>query len=318
MSTVTIIIPSYNSAHYLPDALDSCFAQTYKHIEVIVVDDGSTDDPRAVVAKYPGVRFIRRENGGIAAARNTGIAAASGEYLQFLDADDTLHPAKLEQCIAAMTPDTTVVYTDYEIRTPDMSAPYANQRPNWHMPEGGKEIMLPALLKQISVPFVPGCAFLRSDAVRRVGGFYNDVRFVEDFPFWIKMAASGAVFRYVPEKLYLYRYTTGSVSKRELVMAEGRLRAFQKLRTIDGIEKYVNLRYEIAERHHVLAMKLWRHGKRQEARKHFRAAIRESAGRHGLRRGLIALTYIAPAPLVERALNGLGNVLGSARSHGRS
>jgi glycosyltransferase involved in cell wall biosynthesis len=304
MPAVSIIIPSYNAARYLPNALESCAEQTFTDHEIIVVDDGSTDDTESVVARYPAVHYIRRENGGISAARNTGIAVASGEYLQFLDADDRLHPAKLERCVAVLRsdPGVAVVYTDYEIRTADMSAPYETQRPQWNMPEGGKESMLPALLSQISVPFVPGCPLVHHDWVQRVGGFYDDLRFVEDYPFWIKLAAAGAVFRYIPERLYLYRYTPGSVSRNKLVMAEWRLRAYEKLRTIPDVERYVDLNEVIADRHHLLAMGLWAENRRDDARTHFRAAIQNSARRRELRNILIALSYVVPAGWAERAI----------------
>src|SRR3712207_4601210 len=93
---VSIVIPCYNQAHFLGEAIESVLAQTYPHFEVVVVDDGSTDNTEAVAARYPGVRCIRQENQGLAAARNTGIRRSNGSYLVFLDADDRLLPNALE------------------------------------------------------------------------------------------------------------------------------------------------------------------------------------------------------------------------------
>jgi glycosyltransferase involved in cell wall biosynthesis len=86
---VSIIIPTYNYAKYLPIALESCFRQTYKNLEIIVVDDGSTDNTREVIERYRDrIIFISQENAGVSAARNRGIQSAAGDFIAFLDADD--------------------------------------------------------------------------------------------------------------------------------------------------------------------------------------------------------------------------------------
>ncbi len=90
---VSIIIPCYNQAEFLGEAVESALAQTHPHVEVVVVDDGSTDNTLAVASGFPGIRVVSRTNGGLPAARNTGLAAASGAYTVFLDADDRLLPS---------------------------------------------------------------------------------------------------------------------------------------------------------------------------------------------------------------------------------
>jgi len=93
---VSVIIPTYNRAHFLPDAIESVLAQTYKNWELIVVDDGSTDNTREVVARFGGqVCYLYQENKGCGAARNTGIEYARGEYIALLDSDDVWYPDKL-------------------------------------------------------------------------------------------------------------------------------------------------------------------------------------------------------------------------------
>jgi glycosyltransferase involved in cell wall biosynthesis len=94
--TVSVIIPCYKQAGFLTDAIESVLAQTYPHLEVIVVDDGSPDDTSDVASRYPRVRCIWQENQGLSAARNTGIRESKGEFLVFLDADDRLTPKALE------------------------------------------------------------------------------------------------------------------------------------------------------------------------------------------------------------------------------
>src|SRR5690348_130160 len=92
---VSVVITTYNHARFLGEAIESVLAQTVPPFEVIVVDDGSTDDPAAVVRRYPQLRLIRQRNQGLAAARNTGWRASGGSYLVFLDADDRLLPNAL-------------------------------------------------------------------------------------------------------------------------------------------------------------------------------------------------------------------------------
>ena len=93
---VSIIIPCYNQAHFLREAIQSALAQTYSHREIFIVDDGSTDNTAEVTAGFAGVRYIRQENAGVSTARNTGLKESRGEYLVFLDADDRLLPEALE------------------------------------------------------------------------------------------------------------------------------------------------------------------------------------------------------------------------------
>src|SRR5258708_5856521 len=94
---VSVIIPSYNCGRYVTEAVDSALAQTHPPAEVIVVDDGSTDDTEERLRPYSGrIRYLRKENGGVATARNRGIHEAVGELIAFLDSDDSWHPRKLE------------------------------------------------------------------------------------------------------------------------------------------------------------------------------------------------------------------------------
>src|SRR5438034_3045438 len=93
---VSVIIPCYNQAHFLREAIQSALAQTYSHREIFIVDDGSTDNTAEATSSFSGVRYIRQENAGVSTARNTGLKESRGEYLVFLDADDRLLPEALE------------------------------------------------------------------------------------------------------------------------------------------------------------------------------------------------------------------------------
>ncbi|HEY9026309.1 MAG TPA: glycosyltransferase [Burkholderiaceae bacterium] len=113
---VSVVIPAYNAAATLPATLDSVLAQTYPHIEIIVVDDGSRDGTADVLARYaPRVQGIRQANGGLAAARNAGLAAARGEFVALLDADDLCEPERIGAQVALMAgrPDVVLSGTEF-------------------------------------------------------------------------------------------------------------------------------------------------------------------------------------------------------------
>jgi glycosyltransferase involved in cell wall biosynthesis len=99
---VSVVIPCYGQAHFLSEAIESVLAQTYPHLEVLVVDDASADNTSPIAARYPGVRCLRGENAGMAGARNFGIRNTSGDFLVFLDADDRLLPNAIELGLEAL------------------------------------------------------------------------------------------------------------------------------------------------------------------------------------------------------------------------
>ncbi len=120
---VTIVIPSYNHAHYLPTAIESCLRQTHPPIEIIVIDDGSTDNAKEVCNKYENVKYIYQDNQGLSASRNQGTTQAKGEFILFLDADDWLYPDAVSinieylnknQSLAFVSGAYTNVYENYQ------------------------------------------------------------------------------------------------------------------------------------------------------------------------------------------------------------
>src|SRR3954468_8267905 len=101
-SLVTVVIPVYNGERFLGEAIESALGETHQPVEVIVVDDGSTDGSAAVAESYPEARLLRAENGGPGAARNVGVAAARGEAVANLDADDLMVPERVERQLEAV------------------------------------------------------------------------------------------------------------------------------------------------------------------------------------------------------------------------
>jgi glycosyltransferase involved in cell wall biosynthesis len=186
---VSVIIPTYNYAAYLHKAVDSVLEQTLTDHEVIVVDDGSSDDTAEVVQSYtdPRVKYIHQTNKGLPSARNTGIHASSGKYLAFLDADDAYHPEKLavQVNLLEQNPKAGLSYSS-RITVNPLGQPISLQRAPLHV--GLEELVLDYL-------FAPSDVVMYREWAERVGFF--DESFVlnsEDLNFNLRLALNGCVF----------------------------------------------------------------------------------------------------------------------------
>ena len=199
---VTVIIPAYNASAFLGDAVASVLGQTHPDVEVIVVDDGSTDDTVALLAQWQArdlrVRAVRGHNRGVAAARNAGLDLACGQYVAFLDADDVIHPEKLERQIAYLEahPQIDLVYSDY--RTAD-----AELRPLRDEVIGVKRMPLREAYIYTNV-FPIMAPLLRRTLVERVGAFDEGLRACEDWEYWVRCERAGT-FGYLPGHYATYR-----------------------------------------------------------------------------------------------------------------
>ena len=201
---VSVIVPTYNYGHLISETLTSIQSQTYENWECIIVDDGSTDNTREVVACYsakdPRIRYIQQENLRQAAARNNGIGHSRGEYFQFLDADDLLEREKLQQQVAFLdvSPGVDIVYAN--VRYFDDGNPTELRLSNVHdqawMPlvSGvGKEILLPIVRNNIMPVNAP---LIRRSTIEEVGHFDERVPPVEDWDYFIRCAVAGKRFHY--------------------------------------------------------------------------------------------------------------------------
>jgi glycosyltransferase involved in cell wall biosynthesis len=157
--TVSVIIPAFNRAQYIGGAIESALDQSFDDYEIIVVDDGSTDETAAVVARYPLVRYLRQANAGIGAARNCGVQAARGRFLSFLDSDDLWPRDKLMIQIGAMR------------ENPAVDVVYGHAR-QFLSPDVGSEMKERTRFVDDPVPgYLPGTMLVTSDAFARVGPF---------------------------------------------------------------------------------------------------------------------------------------------------
>jgi glycosyltransferase involved in cell wall biosynthesis len=204
---VSIIIPCYNYARFLPDAVASVIAQTFTDWELIVVDDGSTDATLATAQQLMAqhsdqrIRVFQQPNAGPAAARNTGAERANGAYLLFLDADDMLAPTLLERTVAVLCEQPAVgfVYTGMRL--------FGQDRHEWP----SVAFDLPRLaLDNYVLPH----ALVRYAAWGQVGGFdtARSLWGFEDWDFWLRVAASGWSGWHIAEPLVFYRRHGHSLS----------------------------------------------------------------------------------------------------------
>ncbi len=178
---VSVVTPVFNGARFLAEAIDSVLAQTYPTVEIVVVDDGSTDRTPEIIASYPNVHGLRQERAGQAAARNRGVAAATGEYVAFLDADDVMLPDRLERQVA------------YLRERPEYACVLGRQRiavePGVEPPEWVGKAGVDGGESELVQPM---SALVRRTALERIGPFDASFRYAEDVD-WLFRAQDGDV-----------------------------------------------------------------------------------------------------------------------------
>jgi len=229
MHLVSVIIPTYNRAALLTETINSVLAQTYPAVEIIVVDDGSTDNTAEVVAGYgERVIYLQQENQGETIARNRGIQVSKGTYLSFLDDDDLIFPTKIEKQINvfANCPEISVVYCRH-YHIDEKVNPLGK---SGLLPEG--DILLPLALGDF---IWSGAPLIRRECIEAVGGYDANLpwrgKYGEDWDLWLQLALAGYRFACVQEPLGAYRLNrVGQTAETAIKPSEeGNLATLQKL-----------------------------------------------------------------------------------------
>lgn len=283
LPVISFIIPAYNAVGTIQRALDSALNQTYSNIEVIVVDDGSTDATAALLREHYGqdqrVRYIYQANSGPSVARNRGVREAQGEFVHFLDADEWLLPTKVERSYALFQqqPGIGVVYGHGIPVQPDGVTEIPMEYPplpsGWVLCDWLKGTMAGGNYG------VTSSFMVRRQAVIEVGGFPEDQWVAEDWDLWLRLAAKYP-FAALDEKLVYYHRLPDGLHVNRLKMALGRLQTFERARHYAGREQCLSdAEYErmLAGRWHVVGTRYQEIGQHREAKNAFYQALRLDA-----------------------------------------
>ncbi len=223
--TLSVLVPAYNAADTIGEALESALTQQPAPLEVIVSDDGSEDDLDAVLDGFRSrVRLVRGPNRGLSTARNRAAAVANGQLLGLLDADDVWRPGRAAALTAAAAarPDLSIITTDAfvvrEGRSDQLS--YYSSR---HFEIEDQE---DAILRS---NFIFGAGGIRAGALASVGGYDPQVRWAEDWDLWLRLVLRGHRAGLVQAPLYEYRQRTGSLTDRSVDLALGVLAVLDKV-----------------------------------------------------------------------------------------
>lgn len=214
MPKVSVIIPTYNREKYIVETVESVFAQTFTDYEVIVIDDGSTDNTSVVLKPYlDRITYIRKQNGGQGSARNAGIKIAKGEYIAFLDSDDLWLPEKLEKQVKYLDqhPNMGLVFTDYIVFSEEGALLIPPPLTGGGQGEGEQRITFAgddlSFNKLFKGNFIANLTvMIRRDCIEQVGYFdeSRDLIGGEDYEMWLRIAMKYKV-GHIPDILAEYR-----------------------------------------------------------------------------------------------------------------
>jgi len=257
---VSVVVPAYNCASHIGETLESVYGQTYRHWEVIVVDDGSTDETRTALVPHMGkIRYVRQGNRGTAAARNAGVRQARGELIAFLDDDDIWLPDKLELQVQVMegSPECGLVFTDGKTFTADgirQESVISTRLDGWidaHRVERaqvakgwlGRHLLFWSDIVSASSVMV------RRECFDQAGGFDEGIAIADDYDLWLKIALAHPV-ALVQHCLYMWRWhdesQSGPVAGRQHRWMEASLVVLEKHLALAPLEIRGALRAHMA------------------------------------------------------------------------
>jgi len=214
---VSIVIPTYNHAHFLKRALYSIQEQTYTNWEVIVVDNYSTDNTQEIIDSFTNLRikyYKIHNNGVIAASRNKGIKESNGEWVAFLDSDDWWSPDKIETCVNEITEKIDFIYHDLKIVGQKFSI--INLLRSDRTRQVNKNPLLDMLIN--GNPISNSSVFVRKKMIDDVGFLNENIVMIgaEDFNLWLKIAKITNKFLYISKFLGYYEYHANGVSRKDM------------------------------------------------------------------------------------------------------
>lgn len=226
---VSVVIPAFNAAAFVTQAVDSVLAQTWPHREILVINDGSTDNTLDVLTAYGNaIRVINKPNGGLSSARNRGIEEASGRYVAFLDADDRWLPAKLSRQVAVLEQTDKIGFCSTVAQVVDPDDQFLN---TWSCPDIRGSLLQTLFRQNGAIPGSGSGVMVRRDLFEKAGRFDESLRSLEDIDLWMRLAAISD-YRCIDEPLTIIVKHPDSMSRNLAVMRESAERVMQKNRDL--------------------------------------------------------------------------------------
>lgn len=243
--TISVIIPTYNSSSYITRTLDSVLSQNILPSEIVMVDDGSSDNTIETIEEYKrknkdvleNIRIFQQKNMGAGAARNRAVKEASGEWIAFLDSDDIWMPGKMEAVRVAMEthPDSTIIaHDEYAVDEKDMES-----RRLCVLHEGydnSKDLFIQLYEGNL---FSTSCMVIKKEIILKAGGFDESLRSAQDYDLWIRCGMYGKLF-YIPEPYEIYVTREGNITANTYRRYNCEMRICRKY--IDELIKRVGLK----------------------------------------------------------------------------
>jgi glycosyltransferase involved in cell wall biosynthesis len=279
-NVASVVIVCFNQAHFLPDAVESALDQTHPKTEVIVVDDGSSDNTAEIVARYPNVRHVHQPNQGLAAARNTGLSRSNGEFILFLDADDRLRPKAIETAVERLRtqPDCAFVWGEYRDIGVD-----GNVLGEWKRPTIERDHYL--VLLRSNYITCPASVVYRRSVFNVVDGFRAEFNPCEDYELYLRISRSYPVCSHGDVVADYRRYGTG-MSTDPGKMLESALLVLDTQRPFIGRDGPRARAFSEGQRHwrtrygaplaDLIRKNLLRHGTRRQALKQLGVLLRKA------------------------------------------
>ncbi len=220
---VSVIIPAYNQEHFIEEAVQSALMQTYANVEVIVIDDGSSDDTREKIAALTDtrIRYYWQQNKGLSAARNTGIRLARGEFLTFLDSDDRFLPEKIARLCRVMIDNPHLGFTAGQAILIDENGRRIPRKFESVLPARPQDLLL-------GNPFHVGSVLLRKDWQEKTGFFDENLRSYEDWDYWLRLSLAGCPMEVISEPVSEYRFHTAQMTRNGQQMTAATMAVLEK------------------------------------------------------------------------------------------
>lgn len=276
---VSVVIPAYKAQRYIAETLQGVLAQTYPHLEVIVVDDGSPDQLGEVVQQMAlqdgRIRYVRQQNAGVSAARNCGFSLSRGEYVAFLDADDVWWPENLALKVGRLQVEDEglgMVHSDWEMID-------AKGVPQGVYSAGKEGYLLRDLLawNGTCVP-APSSVLLRREVLEEVGGFDTELSTAADQEFFMRVATRYRIGR-VPQVSWYYRVHGDNMHSNIALMERDELKVYEKATRFRWFESESFRRRCMAKMYLILAGSWWVNGRnRARALRFIGQALRSDVG----------------------------------------